>query len=119
MSHWSAVWGVADNWQRLALIALLIATFAQTCFIVVYGTRPWYRSRVGRALMLKSASLAVVLWLTVVNTFFIYPLEEQLSTLGLTLVSVAIVYQFLVMVSTPRTVNVEPRAEPFPRKESP
>ena len=102
MSHLQEVWAEGNNWHRFALIALAAATVFQTMFIVEFARRPWYLDRVGRALMLKSASLALVLWLTLANSFFVYSLQQQLSVLGLSLVSIAIVYQYLVLVRSPR-----------------
>lgn len=102
MTRFNAFWQVADSWQRGAFVAIVVATVAQTIFVLVYGTRPWWRHFVGRALFIKSASLCVVLWLTVINTFLRYPGQEQVSSLALWLVAVAIIHQLVALLRTPR-----------------
>ena len=72
------VWALSDGWTHLALVALVIATAAQTAFVGIYATRPWYLVRTGRALMLKSATLCLLLWLSLFGTFFVYPNEKIL-----------------------------------------
>src|SRR5690242_12669648 len=103
--RWEAVWAVANGWQRVALIALVVATFVQSLFILIYATRPWWRARVGRALFLKSTSLCVVLWLTLIGTFYIYPAENVVNALALCLVAVAVTYQLAVLLLSPRNPN--------------
>lgn len=105
-SRWDAVWAATDGWQHLGLVAVIVATFAQTLFILIYATRPWWRVRVGRALMLKSASLCVVLWLTLVGTFLTYRDQEQVDALALCLIALAIVYQLVVLLLSPRNPKV-------------
>jgi hypothetical protein len=102
VNHIHGVWGAADTWQRLAIVLLTVATLTQTIFILTYGSRPWWRSRVGRALMLKSSTLSVLLWLSLVNTFFIYPGEEPVAFAALLAVTLAIIYQLVVLLRTPR-----------------
>jgi putative copper export protein len=95
------VWVAADGWQRWALIVLAISAVGQTGFFLVYSNRPWFSDEVGRALMLKSSSLMVILWLSLVNQFFIYKYQEAVTTIALTYVAVAIVWQFLTILRTP------------------
>lgn len=96
------VWAIANDWQRASLVALALATVVQTLFVVIYASRPWWKARVGRALMLKSAALCVVLWLTIVNTFYVYAGEEAIGTVALWVVAIAITYQFVVLLWSPR-----------------
>lgn len=100
------VWGVMDNWQHWTILGLAVATVFQTGFVLVYSARPWFRDIVGRAYMLKSSTLLVILWLSVTNTFFTYPLQEQISTFAMWAVAAAITYQFAVLVVTPRRIMV-------------
>lgn len=53
---------------RLALIVAFITT---TSFPFLYWFSPWYRSRLGQAVMLQSATLALVVWLKTALTFFL------------------------------------------------
>lgn len=101
-SHIEAVWNMANDWQRVTLLALVVATFAQTLFILVYGTRPWWRARVGRALFLKSASLCLVLWLTLIGAFYTYAHQDEVGAFGMCLVAGAIVYQLVALLLSPR-----------------
>lgn len=43
------------------------AAVGQTLFVVLWATLPWWRTIIGRALMIKSASLMVILIWSLVN----------------------------------------------------
>jgi hypothetical protein len=58
---------VLINWLRVFLIAAVV--FADL-FVVLYAFSPWYRSAVGRLLMLQSISLALALDITLVFHFW-------------------------------------------------
>ena len=90
------------NWEKAAVDALWWASIAQGGFVAVYATRPWWRSRVGRALMLKSFSLGLALWLTLVNTYRTYPGELAIGACVMALIAVACTYQLVAMVTTPK-----------------
>lgn len=102
MNHFQLVWQAADGLERFALVALMIGTLAQSAFVITYARRPWYRVRIGRALMLKSASLAVLLWLSVLGTFFVYPYEREVSAATIGVITVAILYQLIALLMSPR-----------------
>lgn len=102
MSRFNAFWQTADTWGRAAFVAILVAAIFQTCFVGLYLTRPWWQHFVGRALALKSTSLLVVLWLTIINTFVRYRGQEQVSSIALWLVAGAVIYQFVALARTPR-----------------
>lgn len=104
MTRFDTFWTHADTWQRSAFLAIMVAAVVQTCFLAVYLSRPWWQHFVGRALALKSSSLGVVLWLTIVNAFFRYPGQEAVSALGLWLVAAAIIFQFVALLRTRRHV---------------
>jgi hypothetical protein len=107
-SHWQAVWGAADGWERTALVALLVGAVAQTTFILIYGTRKWYLVRVGRAIFFKSAALALVLDLSVVNTFVPpYGHQEQVSAVSIVAITVTILYQLVALLLSPRNPEHE------------
>lgn len=107
MDSIEAVWRIADGWERLAIVALIVAAIGQTAFVLIYATRPWYLVRIGRALMSKSATLCWVLVLTVVNTFWAYPYERQIASLSICAVAVAILYQLVALVLSPRYADDE------------
>jgi hypothetical protein len=58
---------VLTNWVRVFLIS---ATVFADLFVVLYAFSPWYRSAVGRLLMLQSISLALALDITLVFHFW-------------------------------------------------
>ena len=110
-SHWQAVWAAADGWIRVALVAVLVAAVAQTTFIAIYATRPWWKVRVGRAIFLKSLALAVILDLSVVNDFLTYRYQEQISALAILFIAVTILYQLFALVRSPRNLGAPARKE--------
>lgn len=107
-NHWQAVWAAADGWERLALICVIVSAVAQTTFILIYGTRKWYLVRVGRAIFFKSAALALLLDLSVVNTFVPpYRYQEQVSAVAIVAIMVTILYQLAALLLSPRTPEHE------------
>lgn len=108
MKFQHGVWGVMGGWQHWTLVGLVLAAVFQGGFVFVYATRPWFRDIVGRAYMLKSATLLVILWLSLLNTFFTYPHQAQVSTFGMWSVTIAIVYQFFVLLWSPRRLTPDP-----------
>lgn len=104
--HWQAVWAAADGWTRVAIVAVLVAAVAQTTFVLIYGTRKWWLSRVGRALFLKSLALAVLLDLSVVNTFVVYGWQEPVSAVVIVGITVTILYQLYALVLSPRHPDI-------------
>lgn len=108
MNRVEQVWHLADGWERLALVALIVATLAQSVFILVYGRRPWWRVRVGRALMIKSSTLGVLLWLSLLNAFVSYPHQEAVASIALCAVAAAILYQMAALLLSPRDMAVTP-----------
>lgn len=106
MNHFQDVWGVYDGWQRGTLIALMVASLVQTAFIVTFVFfRPWWRDPVGRSTAMKSSALLVILWLSVVNTFFAYANQEPVTFLAMWAVTLAITYQLAVLIRTPRRIH--------------
>lgn len=52
-------------------IFLILATLTATAFPVLYSFSPWYKTPLGRAIMFQAATLALVVWLKFVLTFFL------------------------------------------------
>lgn len=102
MDRIRTVWQLADAWERIALVALVVAAVGQTAFVLVYATRPWWLVQIGRALMSKSATLCWILVLSVVNAFWTYPYQRQVAALSICAVAVAIWYQFIALLRSPR-----------------
>ena len=86
------------TWVHAAEVALVAAAIGQTCFVGLYATRPFWRHFVGRALMMKSASLALVLWVSVANIWLTYPYQLQVSACLTMLIAAAIWFQFVALV---------------------
>lgn len=49
------------NWQTYDTVVLWVAAVGQVLFVTLFATERWWTHRVGRALMVKSASLALIL----------------------------------------------------------
>ena len=107
--RWESVWQLLNGWQRVELVALLLCAIGQTAFVVVYTFRPWPKFDVGRALWSKSALIAIVLWMSVIANFYVYPIEDALGTVVLCLLCCSIWYQLYVLVHTPNRWVVEPQ----------
>lgn len=102
MNKIEAVWAASDTLARIALVTLAIATLFQTGFVIIYATRPWWTVRIGRALMLKSASLCVLFWLSVLGSFVTYPHQRLVATVLICIITVAVIYQFFALALSPR-----------------
>lgn len=102
MNSIEEVWRMSDGLQREGLLVFAIGTFAQTLFVLIYASRPWWRVRPGRALLLKSATLCAVMWLSLVATFFVYPYQEQVTAVAVNAIAIAIVYQLVALLLSPR-----------------
>lgn len=68
------------------------AAVGQTLFVILWGTLPWYRTRVGRALMVKSVSLMVYLdWaVLVINGWVPIAHRENIAVVLFGLITVGI-----------------------------
>lgn len=55
--------------RDIARVFLIIAAICTTAFCVLYAFSPWYRSHLGRAVMIQTASVASAMDISV---FFIY-----------------------------------------------
>jgi FlaA1/EpsC-like NDP-sugar epimerase len=108
MRSWESVWSTLDAWQRVSMISLLVASIAQTVFVVLYVERnKWKNHYVGRALMAQSVTLLVALWSTLLNAFFVYPYQEQIGSFIFLLLTVAIIYQCSALIRAIREGNNE------------
>ena len=87
---------------------LWVCTVAQSLFVVVWLTQRWWVTRVGRALMAKSAALAVIfaasLW-----AFYRGPLPVWLGRSIFGAVTLAIVLQFVALAYEVWRARVEHR----------
>lgn len=55
----------------LGRLILIVASITTTSFPVLYLFSPWYKTPLGRAFMLESATLALAIWLKFTLTFFL------------------------------------------------
>jgi uncharacterized membrane protein len=98
-----AVWEAADWWVRASVLALVWAVVVQALFVGTYGfRRPWRQHFAGRALMLKSTVVGIALALTLINTFWVYPFEEQIGAVLLILIAASVTYQYAALLLTRR-----------------
>ena len=52
-------------------LILIVATITVTSFPGLYAFSPWYKSALGRAIMLQSSTLMLTIWLKFTLTFFL------------------------------------------------
>lgn len=109
-------WITAYEW------ALGIAVAFQTVFVVVYGTRPWWKHYVGKALFFKSLALGVALWVSFGNIVFPggYKYQIEIAVIAIWAVAVTIVGQcvaLLAQVGQERFENKKAKREKFERIE--
>lgn len=60
-----------DNMVVVGRLFLVLAAVMTTAYPVIYSLMPWYKSRLGRAMMLKAIAFNMLLWLKVILTFFL------------------------------------------------
>lgn len=90
------------------LILLWVAAVGQALFVVLWLTQRWWATRVGRALMAKSAALAVIL----AASLWVYyrgPLPVWVGRAMFAAVTLAIVTQFLALLLEVRRAGQEDR----------
>lgn len=78
------------------LIMLWVAAVGQVLFVVLWATQRWWVTRVGRALMVKSAALAVILSASL-WTWYRGPLPTTVGRVMFGAVVVGIVGQLLAV----------------------
>lgn len=86
------------TWTEIGKAALIWAAVVQTMFVIIYGTRRWWASQVGKALFLKSATLALLLDSAVANLFLTYRYQLQVGVVLVVCVAVAVSYQLIALV---------------------
>ena len=79
-------------------MSLWVAGVGQTLFVIVYGTRPWWRHFVGSALFTKSLALAVTLDVSLLNHYVDYPYERQVWTVLLFTIAASVWFQLVALV---------------------
>ena len=88
----------------LLIAATVFAATACTVFVAVYATRPWWRSHMGRSIMLKDAALALVTWVAILKrvdelqpSLDLWPVLVPLIVFGWTCVGLAMTYRTIVV----------------------
>lgn len=84
--------------DSVMLFLTVWAALAQTLFIVIYATRPWWRAFVGRALFTKSLALALLLDLAVARHYFDDPWLDLLFDVLFAGVVAGITFQLAALV---------------------
>lgn len=60
-----------DDMVLVGRLFLILAAITTTLYPILYSFLPWYRSRLGRAVMLKAVAFCLTIWLKFVLTFFL------------------------------------------------
>lgn len=102
------------SWVEVYLLAVVhIGTIPAVGFPLFYRRSPWRSTEVGKALMLKGASLAALFVLSIIGFWWPFPGYAYIHAAITTLVVVGITYQFAVMRSLQKRGrdNVTPDGE--------
>lgn len=83
--------------STLDLVMLWVAAVGQALFVLLWATQRWWATRVGRALMAKSAALAVILAASL-WTYYRGPLPSAVGRSMFGAVTLAIVGQLLALL---------------------
>lgn len=82
------------NSMTIAIIGLWVAAVGQTIFVILYGSAtPWRTGFIGRALFFKSSVLWVALVNPLVNYYWHYPHQMEVSAGLICLLAFAVIYQ--------------------------
>lgn len=81
------------------MILTWTAAIGQTAFVILWATKPWWRTLIGRALMTKGLALALVLWFWIVGYYFPgHPYRDEIRDGLLAAVAVGIWAQVLAFI---------------------
>jgi hypothetical protein len=90
---------MASRLEDIALVLVWVGAVFQTGFVLTWATLPWYREWIGRALMIKSLSLAILFDSAIIQHYIgPYPAQQLVGVLLTILVVLAIVLQFAALV---------------------
>lgn len=95
-----------DHWlDGIAVALIFLAAPPATMFPIVYATRPWHATLIGRALMTKAIGLALLIDISIVYQLLgdDYPFRNLVRVGVYTLVVVGIWIQFIAMARAGRT----------------
>jgi hypothetical protein len=79
-------------WMDVYLVALWVATAAQTAFTVALATTRWWAYRTGRALFIKALVLAVLLALSLVGWYRPLPHILEIGASLMCVMAAAVIY---------------------------
>lgn len=89
---------MSQGWITAYQWALIIGATAQTLFVIVYGTRKWWKHYVGKALFFKALTLCVALWVSFTNIVLDpYKYQIPIAVGAIWLVTLAIVGQTIAL----------------------
>ena len=88
----------------LLIVATVYAAVSCTVFVAVYAARPWWRSHMGRSIMVKDSALALVAWVAILKrvdehepSLDLWPHLVPLVMLGWACVGIAMTYRTFVL----------------------
>lgn len=105
----------AEHWLDMIAVALIFAAAPPaTMFPIVYAFRPWRRSMIGRALMVKAVGLALLIDISiayiVMGDDYAYRDLVRVAVYGL--IVVGIWWQFIAMAKAPHASMPQDDAKP-------
>lgn len=87
--------------DAIAVVLIAAASIPATLFPLVYGfTSPWWRTPIGRALMVKAVGLALLIDISLVYNFFgdDYAARDAVRLGVFSLITVGVWMQFLALM---------------------
>jgi hypothetical protein len=101
-----------DGWAQFDFFLFCLMALGQVLFVMMWFVLPWWKEWVGRALMVKGSTLALLLLMTIVNTMLAlrgvnYKYMQHVQALGYVAVTIGIWSQVLALRYEIRKGNVE------------
>jgi hypothetical protein len=101
-----------SGWEKFDVLMITTMTVGQVIFVCTWMVLPWWKEWVGRALMVKSATLALLLGLTVMNTVLLlrginYRGMDAVQAAGYLLVNIGVWSQVIAIGHEIRVGNAE------------
>lgn len=100
-----------DGWSQFDVLMVCLMTVGQIIFVGTWMVLPWWKEWIGRALMIKSSTLALLLGLTITNTMLMlrgidYRGMNEVQATGYLLVNVGVWSQVIALGSEIRKGTV-------------
>lgn len=99
---------MSNFWTDLILhAAIIVSAVAQTMFIFLYGTSPWWRHYIGQAMFIKSVSMTLLLDAEVIALLYPeYPHRAEVTAVVHVLIAAAVIWQLFAFLKQKLNIGV-------------